>query len=126
MSNEFRKENLSNGCIVESRGGRKWIYLENVNINNIKCNVFVSLTNFTFIHLSDYFNNLLYSGSPEYDIVKICDNDYVGVNLRKHIGDDIDNSSHTNNWTAERTTELKKMSKAEIEAELGYRIEIVD
>lgn len=32
MDNEFRKEKLNNGCIVQLRNGDKCIYLENANI----------------------------------------------------------------------------------------------
>lgn len=98
MDNEFRKENLSNGCIVQTRDGRKWIYLENVydTYDNQKKDIFVNLKNGGYWELCRYKDNLIHYYDKDCDIMKICNMNYVGRNIRNHIIND------TDEWTAVR------------------------
>lgn len=122
MDNEFRKASLSNGCIVQTRDGYKYMILKDVRngLNDYE-DLLICLETGNYLLFNYYDDNLKdKNGDIDFDVVKICDMNYVGDNFKKHI---IDKEEY---WTAERKIDIKKMTKAEIEAELGYRIEIVD
>ena len=110
MDNKFRKAILSNGCIVQLRNGDKCIYLENANNMCGKGDVFIDLNNGSFLNLECYDNELTCKGDiSNYDIIKICNMNFVGDNFRKHI---INKEDY---WTAEREENEKEDLKEMIE-----------
>lgn len=90
MDNEFRKDKLNNGCIVQIRAGEKFIFLKSANNDYRKEDVFININDFTWLALNEYSNNLTHLEDNSYDIVKICDYSYVGTNLAKHLANDED------------------------------------
>lgn len=127
---------LKTGMIVEVRSGARYLVLRDfvcqyshiddciVNINHP----------YSWFLIKDYSNNLTYNYSRDgkYDIVKVFRVKHP-YNIVAHEGFmsqyDIKNPSKSDDnelqlvW--ERLT-AKKMSKADIEAALGYKIEIVE
>lgn len=96
MDNEFRKDKLNNGCIVQLRTGDKYIYLVGAKINGLSGNMFINIKTGAWRSLEEYDDNLRHLDCFLFDILKFCNMDYVGENWIKHI---IDN---TDKWTAVR------------------------
>ena len=96
MDNEFRKENLSSGCIVQTRDGQKWIYFKKTRFYNSKKNVFINLSNGIWTGIEEYDDDLRSFNGSKQDILKICDMNYVGANIICHV------INNTDKWTAER------------------------
>lgn len=98
MNNAFRKDKLNNGCIVQTRDATKYMYLENAYTgdDNQKEDIFIDLKDGSYWELSRYENNLIHRYDKHSDIMKICNMDYVGDNIKKHIIND------TDEWTAVR------------------------
>lgn len=110
MDKEFRKDRLNNGCIVQIRNGKKYIYIEKAKRNGVHENMLVDIKTGCWIRLVDYNDDLIEKyGDSEYDIIKICDMDDVGDNIEKHIIND------TDEWTAEREENEKEDLKEMIE-----------
>ena len=108
MNNEFRKDRLNNGCIVQIRDGSKFIFLKNANNEYRVEDVFIDIEDFTWLALNEYSSNLTHLKDNSYDIVKICDYSYVGTNLARHFANDED-IKHLglpySDWTAVRELE---------------------
>lgn len=107
MDNEFRKENLSNGSIVQTRDGDKYILLKAVRngLNDYE-DLLICLETGNYLPLNYYDNNLKdKSYEIDYDVVKICDMNYVGYNFKKHI---IDKEEY---WTAVRDETQKELDE---------------
>lgn len=96
MDNEFRKEKLTSGCIVQLRNKEKFMYLEKARFYSNKRNVFINLNNGKWISLKEYDDDLRSLDCSAFDILKICNRKYVGDNFIIHIIND------KNIWTAER------------------------
>ena len=79
MNNEFRKDRLNNGCIVQIRDGSKFIFLKNANNEYRVEDVFIDIEDFTWLALNEYSSNLTHLKDNSYDIVKICDFFYKTV-----------------------------------------------
>ena len=86
------KNDLKNGSIVELRNGDKFIFLRNIK-NDFFKDCLISLESGCYINFDDYNNDLKDNINRKYDIVKVCQNDYVGDNFRDHI------INNTQNWT---------------------------
>ena len=111
MDNEFRKYKLNNGCIVETRGGSKYMFLKDVR-NGVEVyeDLFINLETGEYLSLNFYDDTLKDNDFEANDnIVKICDMPYVGDNIRYHIIND------TDEWTAEREENEKEDLKEMIE-----------
>lgn len=110
MDNAFIKDELRNGCIVQLRNGEKYMYLASVKNTREEENIFVNIKKGGWIGLSDFNYNLKNKyGNNKYDIIKLCNEDYVGDNIRYHIIND------TDEWTAEREENEKEDLKEMIE-----------
>ena len=119
MDNEFRKAHLSNGCIVQTRDGYKYMLLKDVWNSDYRYyeDLLINLDSGNYSQLSDYNENLKdKSGRTNNDIIKICDMSYVGDNFKKHI---IDKEEY---WTAERD-ENKEKELDEILEEINTKTE---
>lgn len=116
MDNEFRKDKLTNGCIVQLRNGDICIYLENANACFYVKNMFINLANGYWNDIKEYDDDLRSFDGSKYDIVKICNYDYVGTNIFKHIEIKQDTTDFKEIWTAER--ECKGIFEEELE-EMG-------
>lgn len=110
MDNEFRKDKLTSGCIVQLRNKEKFMYLEKARFYSDKINVFINLNNGKWISLKEYDDDLRNLICSTFDILKICNRKYVGDNLIIHI------INNKNIWTAER--ECKGIFEEELE-EMG-------
>lgn len=110
------KSELKTGMIVTLRNGnKKQVYIDVVTNNLQNANVITDGN--TWSDLYHYNEDLTYKGSRELDIVKVA---YVGFVIGLHAGVE----SPVGNTIWERK-EPKKMTVAEIETILGYKIEIV-
>ena len=98
MDNEFRKDKLNNGCIVQLRTGERYIYLENAKTFGGEMNILISLDEFFFININDYDENLKHEIDKRLDIMKICNYRYAGDNLFCHFGENTKGKL----WTAIR------------------------
>lgn len=116
MDNEFRKDKLHSGCIVQLRNKENFMYLEKARFYSDKRNVFINLNNGKWISLKEYDDDLRSFDGSKYDIVKICNYDYVGTNIFKHIEIKQDTTDFKEIWTAER--ECKGIFEEELE-EMG-------
>lgn len=107
----MKKNELMNGTIVELRNGDKFILL--LNIKNWFCeNCLISLKNGQYLDFDDYSDDLKDSTDSEYDIIKICQNDYVGDNFKEHI------IVETDHWTWVRDEEEIKNEDKNISYEI--------
>lgn len=99
---------LEGKVIVLRNGSRYFVYAD-------KDGKFWAADYYKFITLSTYNDDLTYSGSGEFDIIEVRELKigYLSEIIR---GSEII-------W---KGNELKKMTKKEIEKQLGYRIEIVE
>ena len=107
----MKRSDLRNGSIVELRKGDKYMLFLDVENSSTK-NMLVSLKDGGFLNLDDYNDDLKDRDNRKYDIVKICQNDYIGNNFRDHVIND------TDNWTWVRKEEVV-MTISEIEKKLG-------
>ena len=109
----MKKSDLKNGAVVELRNGDKYILLLNTYCCDEKDDYFISLRNGGYLEFDDYDENLeSEDGEKEYDIMKVCQNAYVGDNFRNHVINDRDK------WTWKRQEEVV-MTISEIEEKLG-------
>lgn len=109
----MKKSDLKNGAVVELRNGDKYILLLNTYYCNEKDDYLISLRNGGYIEFDDYDKNLeSKDGEKKYDIMKVCQNEYVGDNFRNHVINDRDK------WTWKRQEEVV-MTISEIEEKLG-------
>ena len=109
----MKKSDLENGAIVELRNGDKYILLFNCCKYGNKENLFISLEDGGYLKFSDYNENLNDCSDKKFDIMKVCQHDYVGNNIRSHVlkqGED--------DWTWVREEETV-MTISEIEEKLG-------
>lgn len=107
----IKKSDLKTGAIVELINGDKYMLFLDVE-NSYTKNMLVSLKDGGYLSLDDYNDDLKDRDNSKYDIVKICQNDYVGDNFRDHV------IKNTDNWTWERQEEVV-MTISEIEEKLG-------
>lgn len=109
----MKKSDLKNGAIVELRNGDKYILLFNCCKYGNKENLFISLEDGGYLQLSDYNEDLKDCDDNDYDIMKLCQNDYVRDNIRSHIL-----KQDKDDWTWIRGEETV-MTISEIEEKLG-------
>ena len=117
------KSELKTGMIVTRRDGKKLTVYRNCACSfghTIHNDVFVDASDETWHPMDNYSEDLINNkGYPEYDIVKVetvrHPYDYNKYPFDAKIGDIL--------WV--RTEPKKKMTVAEIESILGYKVEII-
>lgn len=108
----MKKSYLKSGAIVETRNGDKYILLlKTKSYENVKA-ILVNLANGCFLPYLGYNEDLTHN-SKLLDIMKICQHEYVGDNIRCHIL-----KQNENDWTWIREEETV-MTISEIEEKLG-------
>ena len=124
----MKKSDIKNGMHVITNNGEEYVVISDVHApsqvgitNTIMANIDGGWMNF-----DEYTSDLrCKSGNFDYDIKAVFEPKYYGVTLMSVHSDydDYDKYNFIKLW--ERPI-AKKMTKADIEAELGYEIEIVD
>lgn len=109
----MKKSDLKNGTIVELRNGDKYILLFNCCNYGDKDDLFISLDDGGYLKLSFYNENLKECSDKVFDIMKVCQNKYVGDNIRSHVL-----KKDEDDWTWIRGKETV-MTISEIEEKLG-------
>lgn len=109
----MRKSNLENGAIVETRNGEKFILLFNCLLFDNQKDLLISLEDGGYVNFSNYNENLNNCSDKDHDIMKVCQNRYVGYNICSHIL-----KQNEDNWTWIREEETV-MTISEIEEKLG-------
>lgn len=109
----MKKSDLKNGAIVELRNGDKCILLFNCCNYGDKDDLFISLDDGGYLQLSNYNENLKECSDRDFDIMKVCQHEYVGDNICNHIL-----KQDEDDWTWIRGKETV-MTISEIEEKLG-------
>lgn len=109
----MKKSDLKNGAIVETKDGDKQILLKNCYVYEDEVDVLISLSNGEYLDLSYYDEDLIHYYDSCFDIMKVCQNDYVGDNIRSHVL-----KQDEDDWTWDREEETV-MTISEIEEKLG-------
>ena len=113
---DMKKSDLKSGAIVEIRKGNKYMLL--LDTKNQYCkNCLISLDNRGYLNFDGYNKKLKNCSDKDYDIMKVCQNDYVGDNFKKHIiKEDVLDDEGKWTWIREEET---VMTISEIEEKLG-------
>lgn len=113
----MKKSDLRNGAIVETRNGDKCILLFNCCNYGDKDDLFILLEDGGYLKLSYYNENLKDCSDKDLDIMKVCQNDYVGDNIRSHV---LKQDEDDWTWVREEVREEEiVMTISEIEEKLG-------
>ena len=116
----MKKSDLKNGTIVELRDGDKCILLFNCCNHGDKEDLFISLNDGGYLLLPNYNENLKDCIDKDFDIMKVCQNDYVGDNIRSHVL-----KQDEDDWTWVREEETV-MTISEIEEETVMTISEIE
>lgn len=109
---DMKKSDLKSGAIVETRDGNKYILLlKTKSYDNGKA-ILVNLADGCYLPYSGYNEDLTHNIKLS-DIMKVCQYEYVGDNIRSHIL-----KQNENDWTWIREEETV-MTISEIEEKLG-------
>lgn len=108
----MKKSDLKSGAIVETREGNKYILLLNTKSSDNGKAILVNLANGCYLPYSDYNEDLKHNNKLS-DIMKVCQHEYVGDNIRSHIL-----KQDEDDWTWVREEETI-MTISEIEEKLG-------
>lgn len=106
MKKEFTKADLESRMLVELRNGGRYIVTDTIIVDETG-----------FLRLSNYNNDLLDVSDRQWDIVKV----FGKITALRECKYPIEKLNLL--W---QRPEPKKMTKTEIEKELGYKIEIVE
>ena len=134
----MKKSDIRNGMHVITKGGEEYIIMSNVyalkqiNDNNTAKVAMLSLDG-GWMNFDQYDNDLCFRDTEE----EACDDDYLydieevyAPNYYSWTFESVLKEKNKNDFTRFFTRlwkrGVKKMTKAEIEAELGYEIEIVE
>ncbi len=109
---DMKKSDLKNGAIVETRAVNKYILLLNTKYYDEIEDLLVNLAEGTNMSYSKYDDDLTASFELD-DIMKVCQHEYVGDNIRNHIL-----KQDEDDWTWNREEETV-MTISEIEEKLG-------
>lgn len=109
---DMKKSDLKSGAIVETRDGNKYILLLNTKLYDDEKPILVNLADGCYLYYLDYNEDLTH-GNKLLDIMKVCQHEYVGDNIRRHIL-----KQNENDWTWIREEETV-MTISEIEEKLG-------
>lgn len=111
--NDMKKSDLKSGAIVETRDGNKYILLLNTKNNEGQKDLLVDLKSGCYLEYCRYSDDLKNGYDYGHDIMKVCQHEYVGHNIRSHI-----TKQNENDWTWNREEETV-MTISEIEKKLG-------
>lgn len=109
---DMKKSDLKSGAIVETREGNKYILLLNTKLYDDEKPILVNLADGCYLHYLNYNEDLTHDNKL-LDIMKVCQHEYVGDNIRRHIL-----KQNENDWTWIREEETV-MTISEIEKKLG-------
>lgn len=109
---DIKKSDLKSGAIVETREGNKYILLLKTKSYDNEKPILVNLADGCYLYYLDYNEDLTHDNKL-LDIMKICQHEYVGDNIRCHIL-----KQNENDWTWIREEETV-MTISEIEEKLG-------
>jgi hypothetical protein len=124
----MQKSDIKNGMHVITNSGREYLIISNVEANEqtfLANTIMVRLDGEGWLPLDKYNDDLCYRFNDNdddayYDIKEVYVSNFY-VNILSSVHDA--KNSFTKVWERPIT---RKMTKAEIEAELGYKIEIID
>lgn len=120
MHNEFRKDKLSNGCIVQLKNKEKYIYLQNIKcFNSTRDDIFLNINNFNYLSLNEYTYDLYHGYNKNYTVIKICDKDFVGLNLEQHLKN---GQLDTDEWTAVRDENEEELDVDKLLKEIKIKL----
>lgn len=109
---DMKKSDLKSGAIVETRDGNKYILLLKIKSYDEIEDLLVNLANGYYLPYLEYNEDLTHNDKL-LDIMKICQHEYVGDNIRRHIL-----KQDEDDWTWIREEETV-MTISEIEEKLG-------
>lgn len=125
----MKKSDIKNGMHVITNDGTEYVILSDiyassqVNNNTTAHVIMANINDNEWVNFDTYTHDLRCgTNNPKYEIQAVFEPRYYKATLMS-VRDDEDNYYFTKLW--ERPTK-KKMTKSEIEKELGYEIEIVD
>lgn len=125
----MQKSDIKNGMHVITNNGEEYVILSNiyassqVSSNNTAHVIMANIDGEGWMNFDKYTSELRCdNGNFEYEIQAVFEPKYYSATLMS-VRSAYSNHNFTKLW--ERPT-AKKMTKAEIEKELGYEIEIVD
>ena len=121
---------LKTGMRVILRDGSETIVLKDIcyddQYNNMRhSNILLDINDGSFASLRDYNNDMAENGDEnELDIMQVytINNSY---NILKKLSD-LEDWNYTLLYNREMETPIHKLTKSQIEQELGYKIEIID
>lgn len=122
----MKKSDIKNGMHVITMSGEEYVIINNVQAreqirrNNTANVVMVSVGYHGWMNFDEYDDDLRHRNDEEYDIKEVYEPRFYSYTLSP-----IREDREMFNKVWERLIP-KKMTKAEIEAELGYKIEIVE
>ena len=113
----MNKKELNNGCIVQLKNRRKYVYLKNAKTTNYDGDVFLEIDGFGAIPLENYNNDLSHSNVEALNVIKICNSGSVDIDWSIHMSPDYKGLQ----WT---DVKIKDLTVAEIEDEMKYKVKI--
>lgn len=125
----MQKSDIKNGMHVITNNGEEYVILSNIyassqtSSNNTAHTIMADINGEGWMNFDKYTYDLRCdNGDFEYEIQAVFEPKYYSATLMS-VRSDYSNYNFTKVW--ERPT-VKKMTKADIEKELGYEIEIID
>lgn len=125
----MQKSDIKNGMHVITNNGEEWVILSDIhassqtNSNNTAHVIMANIDGEGWMNFDKYTSDLRCdNGNFEYEIQAVFEPKYYSATLMS-VRSAYSNHNFTKLW--ERSI-AKKMTKAEIEKELGYEIEIID
>lgn len=130
----MKKSDIKNGMHVITKGGEEYIIINDVYApkqidDNHTANVIMINLDCGWMNFDQYDNDLRFYDNPQdideddwqYDIEEVYVPKYYAYTFSS-----VRDKNHQDDFIRLWKRGIKKMTKAEIEAELGYEIEIVD
>ena len=87
---EFTKDDLKNGAIVKTRSKSICLLLTDALYYGNTQGRLINLKTGSFLEFYRYANDLKHKTDSDYDIVAVCQNSYVGDNIRQYNNSDFD------------------------------------
>lgn len=123
MENEirkiFKKSDLKNGMVVETRKGTKLLTFITTDESNYENLIFINNTMWIGDHYNEDLTRYEWKKDNFRDIVKV----YIPKNNQKSLEGLLEETNLKLIWDREQK---EKMTLAEIEAKLGYKIDLVE
>ena len=113
----MNKKELNNGCIVQLKNRRKYVYLKNAKTSNYDGDVFLEIDGFESIPLKCYNDDLSHVDIEALSVIKMCNSGGVDIDWSIHMSPDYKGLQ----WT---DVKIKDLTVAEIEDEMKYKVKI--